>query len=191
MIQVWWATTAACYDVGVGLQNNQLPCTEIGEAFGPFRVNTGELYWPWCGRAFGWSGIKSEVGKDPLQKQTGLRNRKGKQMIESSSNLQNKKPSRVTVVNWGGLLSVIADELEDSITVLRSRECAILKVQQDWFRLNEPSGLVLFEALEAFTEEIDNLEGTIGYVKNRFDRFKTKSLKDLANDALRDGSGIC
>ena len=111
--------------------------------------------------------------------------------MKTANNVQYVNLSRVTVVNWGGLLSVIADELEDSITVLRSRKCAILKVKQDWFRLNEPSGLVLFEALEAFTEEIDNLEGTIGYVKNRFDRFRTKSLKDLANDALRDGSGIC
>jgi len=31
MIQVWWATTAACYDVGVGLQNNQLPCTKLAK----------------------------------------------------------------------------------------------------------------------------------------------------------------
>jgi hypothetical protein len=86
------------YDVGVGLQNNQLPCTEIGEAFGPFRVNTGEalvqlwvntgeLYWPCCGFApRAASGIKSKSVNSPLQKQAHrsaqqqrIRNEKGQQ----------------------------------------------------------------------------------------------------------------
>ena len=111
-------------------------------------------------------------------------------MSKSRSNsLQNKrrKPSRDTVVNWGALLSLIANELDICIRELRERRCGILEVRQEYFTsdmsFDEPSD----KGLRTLATVLGGLENGIGCVMRRFDQFRAKLFQKLATDAISDG----
>jgi hypothetical protein len=85
---------------------------------------------------------------------------------------------------WGSTLLEIARALDDCERTINESKCRLLKVQQEWFPVNnlKPSK----EALDKLKQEFMPLEKNSQYVKNCLDFYTgTKSLRDKANRALR------
>jgi hypothetical protein len=110
-------------------------------------------------------------------------------MSKSSRNtLKNKclRSSRVTLVDWGSLLSLIADDLDACITELRARRRRILEVQTGYFVSNRPSEEPTTEGLENLASALSRLHHGIEHVIGRFGQLRPKAFQHIAADAIRD-----
>jgi hypothetical protein len=93
---------------------------------------------------------------------------------------------RDTLVDWGSLLSVIADDLDACITELRARRRRILEVQTGYFVSNKPFEEPTTEGLENLASALCRLDHGIEYVIGRFGQLRPKAFQHIAGDAIRD-----
>jgi hypothetical protein len=107
--------------------------------------------------------------------------------------LKNKclRSSRDTLVNWGSLLSLIADDLDACISELRARRRRILEVQTGYFVSNKPFEEPTTEGLEDLASALCRLDHGIEYVIGRFGQLRPKAFQDIAGDAIRDRKEAC
>jgi hypothetical protein len=113
-----------------------------------------------------------------------------KPMSKSRRNLLKSKclkSPRDTLVNWGSLLSLIADDLDACTTELRERRRRVLEVKARYFGSNKPFEEVTTEGLADLASALDRLDHGIEYVGGRLGRLRAKAFQDLAADAIRDG----
>jgi len=103
--------------------------------------------------------------------------------------LKNKRlrSSRVTLVDWGSLLSLIADDLDACTAELKARRRRILEIQARYFISHKPFEEPTVEGLADLASALDRLDHGIEYVVGRLGRLRAKAFQDLAADAIRDG----
>ena len=86
--------------------------------------------------------------------------------------------SLATLVDWGSLLSLIANELDACTHELRNDREIILKVRDD-YRPGLPKG-------KPSLEELENIAIAIGKVVRRFEQIRPKAFREIARAAMRD-----
>ena len=97
-----------------------------------------------------------------------------------------RKPSRDTLVDWGALLSLIANKLDVCMKELRERRRGILEVRQEYFPSDKPFEEPSDKGVKSLASELGCLEHRIKCVVHRFDQFRARLFQDVANDAIRN-----
>jgi hypothetical protein len=94
------------------------------------------------------------------------------------------EPSRDVLVDWGALLSVIADELDESIKELKERRHKILDAREEHFPSVKPFQAPKNGGLKSVAAQLKSLESEVTSVVSRFRRFR--AFRDVAGDAIDD-----
>jgi hypothetical protein len=94
------------------------------------------------------------------------------------------EPSRDVLVDWGVLLSLIADDLDKSIKELKELRHEILDVRQEHFPSVKPFQAPKKDGLERVADQLQSLESGVTRVVDRFRPFR--AFRKVVRNAIDD-----